>query len=169
MNLLDMKVFVSNLGKYNEGETVGEWFDYPFDEEHISEVIGLNEQYEEYFITDYELPFEIGEYISISELNKKCELVEEIMDSSMYADMKEIINTWFGSLEEFAESKDDIIVYSDCDNMTEVAQQFVEETVDLESLPGRLGYYFDYEKLGRDMELEGNFLVGTNCVYEYTN
>ena len=63
-----LKVFVTNLGKYNEGELIGEWVSLPIDESELEEVlerIGINEQYEEYFITDFETEFDgldIDEY-----------------------------------------------------------------------------------------------------------
>ena len=43
----DMQVYIANLGKYNEGELVGDWFSFPLDEEVIAERIGLNAEYEE--------------------------------------------------------------------------------------------------------------------------
>ena len=48
-----MKVYVANLGRYNEGELVGAWFTPPIDEEEMAERIGLNEDYEEYAIHDF--------------------------------------------------------------------------------------------------------------------
>ena len=33
----DMQVYIANLGKYNEGELVGDWFSFPLDEEVIAE------------------------------------------------------------------------------------------------------------------------------------
>ena len=57
-----MRVYIANLGKYNEGELVGAWFTPPVDYDEMAERIGLNERYEEYAIHDYELPFEIDEY-----------------------------------------------------------------------------------------------------------
>ncbi len=32
----DMQVYIANLGKYNEGELVGDWFSFPLDEEVIA-------------------------------------------------------------------------------------------------------------------------------------
>ncbi len=58
------------LGKYNEGELVGAWFTFPIDFEEVKEKIGLNDEYEEYAIHDYELPFTVDEYTSIGELNR---------------------------------------------------------------------------------------------------
>ena len=65
----EMRVYIANLGKYNEGELVGAWFEPPIDMDEVRERIGLNEQYEEYAIHDFELPFEIGEYTPIEEIN----------------------------------------------------------------------------------------------------
>ena len=58
----EMRIYIANLGKYNEGELVGAWFTPPVDFEEVKERIGLNDEYEEYAIHDYELPFEIDEY-----------------------------------------------------------------------------------------------------------
>ena len=55
--------FITNLGKYNEGELVGEWVKFPTTAEELKEVfkrIGIGQKddfgqpYEEWFITDYE-------------------------------------------------------------------------------------------------------------------
>ena len=43
----EMRVYVANLGKYNEGELVGAWFEPPIDYDEMAERIGLNEFYEE--------------------------------------------------------------------------------------------------------------------------
>lgn len=50
-----MRVYIANLGKYNEGELVGAWFTPPVDFDEVKERIGLNDEYEEYTIHDYEL------------------------------------------------------------------------------------------------------------------
>ena len=60
-----MRIYIANLGKYNEGELVGAWFTPPVDFEEVKERISLNDEYEEYAIHDYELPFEIDEYTPI--------------------------------------------------------------------------------------------------------
>lgn len=48
----DMRVYIANLGKYNEGELVGDWFSFPLEWEEIKERIGLNCYYEEYAVHD---------------------------------------------------------------------------------------------------------------------
>lgn len=50
------KIFLTNLGKYNEGLLIGKWVELPCDNlEEELEAIGVGKvPYEEYFITDYE-------------------------------------------------------------------------------------------------------------------
>ena len=75
-----MRVYIANLGKYNEGELVGAWFTPPIDFDEVKERIGLIDEYEEYAIHDYELPFEIDEYTPIEEINRLCYLIVEAGD-----------------------------------------------------------------------------------------
>lgn len=84
MPVLDgFEVFVTNLGKYNEGELVGEWVKLPTTEEEMKALfdrigIGAKDEfgqvYEEYFITDYDCSIHgvtevLGEYESLDALN----------------------------------------------------------------------------------------------------
>lgn len=77
-----MNIYLTNLGKYNEGELVGEWVQLPISNEELQKVferIGINEEYEEYFITDYECDFyEIGEYENIDTLNEIAEKIDNL-------------------------------------------------------------------------------------------
>ncbi|MCJ7842634.1 antirestriction protein ArdA [Lederbergia sp. NSJ-179] len=166
---MEMRVYISNLGKYNEGELVGDWFTPPINMEEVKERIGLNGDYEEIAIHDYELPFEIDEYTPINEINRLCAMIEEIQGTPIYHELKAMIGYWFSDLEELLENVDDIICYSDCHSMEDVARYFVEETGLLGEVPTNLQSYIDYYAFGRDMELEGNFLVTSHGVFEYNN
>ena len=73
-----ISVFVTNLGKYNEGELVGEWLALPTTPEQVKQCfqrIGIDSiNYEEFFLTDYESTVDgvsdyIGEYSNLNELN----------------------------------------------------------------------------------------------------
>ena len=165
-----LRIFLTNLGKYNEGDLVGEWVNLPIDEEELEEVkerIGINEQYEEYFITDYETSFnglEVGEYSDIDYLN---ELAEQINSLDEY-DL-EVVKAMFSegySVEEAIEHKDDCIVWSNCNDMEDVAIAYCEECGILDSVPENLRNYFDYEAFGRDMSFEGQFVFTSagNCI-----
>ena len=76
-----IEAYVTNLGKYNEGELVGAWFTPPIDYDELEERIGVTDQEPDYVIRDYELPFEIDEDMMIEELNCLCQLVEYLPES----------------------------------------------------------------------------------------
>ncbi|EAC7426784.1 antirestriction protein ArdA [Listeria monocytogenes] len=164
---MELQVYIANLGKYNEGELVGAWFTPPIDYDEMEERIGLSGEYEEYAIHDYELPFDIHEYTPISEINRLCEQIQELDGSPILEELKEIQGMWFNSIEELLDNKDDIICYSDCNSMEDIAMYFIEETGQLGEVPANLQNYIDYQALGRDMEIEGNYLVTSHGVFEY--
>lgn len=60
----------------------------------------------------------------------------------------------------------DVMIYSNCSNMSEVAEEYADQVGLLESIPEELRYYFDFEAYGRDMEIEGNFVFtdSGNCI-----
>ena len=126
--------------------------------------IGLNDEYEEYAIHDYELPFEIDEYTPIEEVNRLCEMVEDLPEY-IQEELSEL-QSYFGSIEELCEHEDDIICHSGCDDMADVARYYLEESGQLGELPAHLQNYIDYASYGRDMELDGTFVVTNHGVYE---
>ena len=156
-----MRIYIANLGKYNEGELVGAWFTPPVDYDEMAERIGLNDRYEEYAIHDTDnFPMEISEYISISELNRIYEQLEELPDY-LLDDLDSFVS-YYGSLEELVEHKDDIILYSGCETMTDVAYYLIDEVQALGEIPSSLQNYIDYEAYGRDLDIEGTF-IATNA------
>lgn len=165
-----MRIYLTNLGRYTEGHLIGEWVDLPISEEELQKVldrIGINEEYEEYFITDYETDLdgiEIGEYSNLDDLNEMAETLESLDD-----DEKEVVDAIMSegySLEEAIEKKDDCMVYCDCSDMEDVAREYAEQTRLLDSIPENLQSYFDFEAFGRDMSYEGTFVFTNkgNCV-----
>ena len=80
---LDVNVYVSNLGAYNAGQLTGEWVKLPV--KNISDIYkrdrekfgGVLEYGDEYFISDYEAPFKIGEYQSLKALNEVVKALAE--------------------------------------------------------------------------------------------
>lgn len=161
----DMRVYIANLGKYNEGELVGDWFSFPIDEEDVAERIGLNEYYEEYAVHDTEdFPIEIGEYISIGELNEMYDMIGELPD--YITDALDAFVSHYGSLEELCEHKDDIYYFPDCENMTDVAYFCIDELSMLGEIPSHLQNYIDYEAYGRDLSFEGKFIETSRGICE---
>lgn len=167
-----MNIYLTNLGKYNEGELVGEWVQLPISDEELQEVfkrIGIDgKEYEEYFITDYECDFyEIGEYESLDTLNKIAETLDNLdeeQEQVVKVLMSECGYDLDGAIEK-AESGD-YHIYTDCNDMTDVAYAVVEECGYLDNVPETVARYFDYEAYGRDLGIEGSFhfLDNGDCI-----
>lgn len=166
-----MNIYLTNLGKYNEGELVGEWVKLPVSDEELQKVfkrIGINEEYEEYFITDYECDFyKIGEYESISTLNEIAEKLDDL-DEEQGQVVKVLMSECGYDLDEAIEKAEsgDYCIYTDCNDMTDVAYVVVEECDYLRNVPETVARYFDYEAFGRDLGIEGSFhfLDNGDCI-----
>lgn len=159
-----IRVYIINLGKYNEGKLVGAWFAPPVGFEEVRKRIGLNGEYEGYVTHDYELPFTIDEYTPIEGVNRLCEVVEDLPEY-IQEGLSEL-QSYFGSIEGLCGREDDIIFHSGCDDMASVARYYLEETGQFGELAAHLQNCIDYEACGRDMELEGTFIVTSHGVYE---
>lgn len=150
---------ITNLGKYNEGELIGEWIDFPISEEELEEVkarIGINDEYEEFFFTDWELPegmdWEIfGEYPSIDEVNEVAEKLESVDDEDVFA----AILGEVGDIQEAIDIIDsgDFSVYPDVYDDSDLGYAIVDSVYGSPSELSKdtLEMYFDYEALGRDI------------------
>lgn len=165
-----LRIFLTNLGKYNEGQLIGEWVELPCtnDElEAVKERIGISDEpdengncYEEWFITDYESDIQgvkVGEYDDLDELN---ELAEEL--DNLHIDQQQAIKAFLEDGSTFDEALEGVQngnyrIYSDCDDMTDVAMEIVEECNYLNGVPENVARYFDYEAFGRDLDLEGKY------------
>ena len=149
----DMQVYIANLGKYNEGELVGDWFSFPLDEEVIAERIGLNAEYEEYAIHDTDnFPMEISEYTSIEELNRIYEVIKDFPEEVL--DKLDDFISYYGDLEELADHIGDIICYFGCETMEDVAYHKIYEENVLGEIPPAFFHYIDCEAYGRDIETQ---------------
>ncbi len=122
----DIKVFIANLGKYNEGKIVGAWFTPPINNEEFTEKLGLNDQYEEYMVQDYEGPVVFSEYSTIGEINEAAAAIEALKGTEIYPAIKELIGEWYDNVIELAAHKDDIACYHVA-NMTELAEELADE------------------------------------------
>lgn len=167
-----LKIYLSNLGKYNEGDLVGEWVTLPIGKKELEEVkerIGINEQYEEFFISDYESDIdglEIGEYDNIDQLNR---LVKTLNDLNEYdREIAEALLSEGYSIDDIFEiGFENMYMYDDCKDMEDVARAYCKETSLLDNVPEDLKDYFDFEAYGRDMATNGTFIFTNNgkCVH----
>ena len=156
--MLEIKGYITNLGKYNEGELIGKWISFPISNEELQEVykeIGINEVYEEYFFTDWDCEIELGfgEYVSISKVNEMAELLENWGNEDTLLAACEI---W--SLSEVLENtEDDYSLSLDVNDDYDLGYYYAIECDCIDFGKNEiLERYFDFEAYGRDIRLEGN-------------
>ena len=165
--------FITNLGKYNEGELVGEWVKFPTTAEELKEVfkrIGIGQRddfgqpYEEWFITDYDcyvdgLYDKLGEYENLDELNYLASKLDEMSDSE-YAQFQAgmEMGDHCGSLQEIinlTENLDCYEVYPNIEDYDDLGRYYIEE-LEVMQVPEHLQNYIDYEAYGRDVAMDEN-------------
>ena len=165
--------FITNLGKYNEGELVGEWVKFPTTAEEMKEVfkrIGIGQRddfgqpYEEWFITDYDcyvdgLYDKLGEYESLDELNYLASKLDE-MSNSEYAQFQAgmEMGDHCGSLQEIinlTENLDCYEIYPHIEDYDDLGRYYIEE-LEVMQVPEHLQNYIDYEAYGRDVAMDEN-------------
>ena len=165
--------FITNLGKYNEGELVGEWVKFPTTAEEMKEVfkrIGIGQKddfgqpYEEWFITDYDcyvdgLYDKLGEYENLDELNYLASKLDE-MSESEYAQFQAgmEMGDHCGSLQEIinlTENLDCYEVYPHIADYDDLGRYYIEE-LEVMQVPEHLQNYIDYEAYGRDVAMDEN-------------
>ena len=84
-----MRIYLTNLGKYKEGELLGLWLKLPCTDEELQTAltqIGIGEQYEESFITDYEndLGLTVDEHASLTVLNEVAKCVNGLSADDLH-------------------------------------------------------------------------------------
>ena len=165
--------FITNLGKYNEGELVGEWVKFPTTAEEMREVfkrIGIGQRddfgqpYEEWFITDYDcyvdgLYDKLGEHENLDELNYLASKLDEMSDSE-YAQFQAgmEMGDHCGSLQEIinlTENLDCYEVYPHIADYDDLGRYYIEE-LEVMQIPEHLQNYIDYEAYGRDVAMDEN-------------
>ena len=163
--------FVTNLGKYNEGELGGEWVKFPTTAEEMKQVfdrIGIGKTgdfgqvYEEWFITDYDcyvdgLYDKLGEYESLDELNYLASKLDE-MDRGEFEQFQAAmeIGDHSGSVQEIinlTENLDCYDVYPGIEDYDDLGRYYIDE-LDAMQVTEHLRNYIDYEAYGRDIALD---------------
>ena len=165
-----MKIFITNLGMYNEGYLVGKWVKLPVSEDKLDEVlkaIGINEYYEEFFISDFEneriigLSEVVSEYSSVQALNKLAQRLEELSDDE--ADKLGAVLEYeacrsVSDVLELLDELDNFDLLTDVTDDEELGYYYAEEYCSID-IPENIQPYFDYEAYGRDIRLE------ISCLY----
>lgn len=150
-----IKIWLGDLGEYNNGNLVGEWLTLPMDEGELDAKVSKYSRNGEgdYFVADYETPEgirvkEFGEYVQ--ELNTVAEQLAGLSD----CEMKRV--AWLAGerdLETALDNYEDVIFYEG-QRLKDVAMELVEEGC-FGDIPETIAKYIDYDAIARDLEHDG--------------
>lgn len=159
------KAYITNLGKYNEGDLVGKWVEFPIDEDDFNDIlksIGVSDEpdedgnyYEEWFVTDYDSPvkLDLGEYPSYEQLNDIGEKIQNCGNLTALKNACEVVD-----FDEAAEGLEDgtIYFYPDINDDIDLGYYFIDNMLGgIEDLSmDEIERYFDYGALGRDLDFD---------------
>jgi hypothetical protein len=176
-----LKIYITDLAAYNNGYLIGEWVDLPMEKEElevsIKKILKQGEEackygsHEEFFITDYEWEdvtiFSVQEYENPYLLNEKLSLLEEKVNSVQYKNVKILLeNELVENFEDAIENVDNLIIYENS-TMTDVAKQYIEESVDLNGYHSLIVNHIDYEGMGRDLEIQGSYFKNGSDIFQF--
>ena len=168
------EAYITNLGKYAEGQLVGQPLKFPATTEEVQSLlknIGVDGvRYEEFFITAFDgdvmgLYDYLTEYENLDELNHLAHLISEL-DSDEIETLEAVLNKG-----DHASSVADIInlVHNlDCYELhpgvtdDETLGRIYVEDMELLDVPDNVLPYFDFEAYGRDARINdgGHFAPG---------
>ena len=161
-----INVYITNLGKYNEGDLIGKWLELPATDEEIENVIkeiGIDGVlYEEYFFTDWEVidGIEISEYSSLKKLNEIATTLKNLNKFGMEI-CQCLMKNENCTLDEAMEKKDNRIIINlekntKLDECSNLAYSYINEIYgDVSDLSREtLERYFDFKSFGRDLSCD---------------
>ena len=163
------EAYITNLGKYNEGELVGETLEFPTSPQEVQTLlkhIGVDGiRYEEFFITSFDgdvlgLYDYLGEYENLDELNHLACLLSGL-DQGELEKFEAVLHTGahtssVADIINLTQNLDCFEFYPDIENEEDLGRYWAEDL----PIPEELKDYFDYKAYGRDISInEGGHMA----------
>ena len=163
------EAYITNLGKYNEGELVGETLEFPTSPQEVQALlkhIGVDGiRYEEFFITSFDgdvlgLYDYLGEYENLDELNHLACLLSEL-DQGELEKFEAVLHTGahtssVADIINLTQNLDCFEFYPEIENEEDLGRYWAEDL----PIPEELKDYFDYKAYGRDISInEGGHMA----------
>ena len=106
----------------------------------------------------------------MEKINEFAERVEALGEQEQEW-LKLIVEEYTDNLQEALDiiESGDYIIWFDCNSMADVAERQVEEYNLIGSEASNLRYYIDFEKWGRDLDIEGTYLAGDGYYLQIIN
>lgn len=160
-----VRVWLGNLAAYSAGQLLGAWVDLPCDDfGPVLDAIGCGHG-AEFAIFDSETAVDgltVGEFSNLDELNACAAELLGLSDVDL--DMIGAAVSDGYTLREAIDLLPDMIAYPDAWNDCTLGEAVADESGVLDRIPSDLQSYFDFDAFGRDLRLEGHFILGP-CGY----
>jgi len=173
MKIEDARIYVGTYGKYNDGSLFGEWI----------ELAQFSDKYEFYAYCqklhsdepDCELMFQDFEGIP-SDLIGECWVSDSVWAffekmEELGEDQAEAFMLWADNMGHDLEETENLIssfqeaYLGEYESETAYAEQYMEETGQLDQMPKNLRYYFDFEAFGRDLFMSDLVMLNNHVFY----
>lgn len=149
----EIRIYVADLAVYNNGKLHGVWIDATDElddiQDQIKKMLDNSPEIdaEDYAIHDYEgfQGHRLAEFESISTAHEVACFIEENEEMG-----GKLLSHFCGNIDEAQTALEN---YCGCySSLEDYAQELTEQTGEV---PKHLEFYIDYEKMGRDMEING--------------
>ena len=167
----DIRIYVADLAAYNNGKLHGVWINATDDLgdiwNQVNQMLAESPEgfAEEYAIHDYEGfdGYALSEYEGLKTAHEIACFIEEYPDFG-----GELLNNFGGDLEEARTAAEEN--YCGCyKSLADFAEELNEDTT---QIPENLAYYIVYERMGWDIELNGDIFTietGYEEIYIFWN
>ena len=177
MKDLYVRVYLTNIRKYNEGQLIGGWVDVSTDTDWSKELknfcrigIGKDDTFgEEYFISDYETninDLNISEYTSISELENIAEFIEYVNLNDLQDVANELIEA-IGGMDIYRLTRllenEQYVYIADAGDDEKLGEYIIENNELYSSLSDDIKRYLDREAIGR------KYCINNGGIYQSGN
>ena len=155
----EVRVYVADLAAYNNGFLHGVWIDATDElddmQEQVSKMLKatpLDEEAEEYAIHDYEGfgAYKVSEYEGLESVHEVACFLEEFGEVA-----GDVLSHFGDNMEDARKALEEN--YNGC--YSSLADYAEELTTEASEIPKYLEFYIDYERMGRDMEMNGDIFT----------
>ena len=175
-----LKIYLTDLQSYNEGNLVGRWLELPLTPFELSqavsevltegEAISGSENHEEYFITDWEYNsyefHDIDEYENIYDLNDQLQSLRFKSDHELKA-IEFLVSQGIVDSIDDAMIKAEYVIIHENSTMTHIAYEMMQDCYEADRLPSLIANNIDYEAIGRELTYDGYYYEVGSDVFEY--
>jgi antirestriction protein len=151
-----MRIYVGTFKKYNAGSLKGEWLDLEDYKDKGEFLEACNKLHDDE--DDPEFMFQDSEdipsgMVSESHIDEECwELIEAYDEFD-----EDAVNAYCHLFDGWDKQDFQDRYRGHFASWEDMAEQLLEETGELESIPENLRFYFDYEKYANDLHIGGDF------------